>query len=142
MEAPFAVVSWTTGKLLFRSLPATRREARGIAAHYAKNHGPGVVLLWGNLAPEFVDDEGHTSNVYNHNNLAGCVAQWKSRETGTLVGLYHGVQSGMESDPDTVWCVVCEVHGTLVGHPTLTEARRTRSPKEFCDDCRDHAPQD
>jgi len=74
---------------------------------------------------------------YLYNGFSGCVTQWKSRETKTQVGLYHGVQSGMECDPETKWCVVCEEHHTLVGHPTLALARLTRSPLEFCDDCRE-----
>jgi hypothetical protein len=76
---------------------------------------------------------------YAHEGLAGCVAQWRARETGTLVGLYHAVQARMESDPECRWCTVCEVHGTLVCHATLCDARRTRSPLAFCDDCRDAA---
>lgn len=74
--------------------------------------------------------------IYCFNNLAGCVAQWRSRETGTLVGLYHSLQAGMDSDPECRWSVVCEEHCTLVGHATLADARRTRSPLAFCDDCR------
>lgn len=82
-----------------------------------------------------------TRKIYNHNGFEGCVAQWTSRDTKTLVGLYHGEQSGMETDPEALWCVVCEKHHTLVGHPTLAEARRTRSPLDFCDDCRDEHPE-
>ena len=74
---------------------------------------------------------------YGFNGLAGCVTQFKSRDTGTLVGVYHGEQSGIENDPDTPWVSVCEVHGTCICHPSLRGALRTRSPREFCDDCND-----
>ena len=43
---------------------------------------------------------------YHHNGLAGCVQQRKARATGTLVGVYHGEQSGMECDPDYPWITV------------------------------------
>jgi hypothetical protein len=73
---------------------------------------------------------------YGFDGLAGCVARWRSRATGTLVGLYHGEQSGIECDPELPWVTVCEEHHTLVSHPTLVDGRRTRDPREFCDDCR------
>lgn len=77
---------------------------------------------------------------YGHNGLAGCVSQRKSRATGTLVGIYHAHQSGMEMDPDTPWCVVCEAHHTLVCVETLHAAQRTNDPTDFCEDCQDGMP--
>lgn len=74
---------------------------------------------------------------YAFNGLAGCVTQRKCRETGTLVGLYHSDQSGMESDPELPWTTVCEKHNTLVSHTTLALAKMTLShPTAFCDECR------
>ena len=68
--------------------------------------------------------------------LAGCVTRRVSRATGTLVGVYRAVQAGMEDDSSTPWRSVCEKHGTLVGHPTLSLAMACTDPREWCDDCR------
>ena len=74
---------------------------------------------------------------YGAHGLAGCVQITKSRATGLRLGIYHGEQSGLEcGDRENPWVTVCEEHGTLVGHPTLRLALRTRSGEEFCDDCR------
>lgn len=78
-----------------------------------------------------------TVREYAHNGLAGCVSQRRSRVTGTLVGIYCNEQSGMESDPETPWSVVCEVHHTLVCVETLYAAQRTNDPSDFCEDCQD-----
>lgn len=78
------------------------------------------------------------TKVYEFNNLAGCVSQTKSRITGTLVGIYHGEQSGMESDPDCPWQTVCEEHSTLVGHSSLKLAREhAPDPTNWCEGCRE-----
>jgi hypothetical protein len=73
---------------------------------------------------------------YAHLGLAGCVTRFRSRTTKTLVGVYHGAQAGMEDDPELPWISVCEEHHTIVGHATLGQARLTRDPTEFCDNCR------
>lgn len=74
---------------------------------------------------------------YNFNGLSGCVSQAKSRITGMLVGIYHGEQSGMESDQDTPWQTVCEQHNTLVGHASLKLAREhAPDPTGWCEECR------
>lgn len=83
------------------------------------------------------------SKQYSFNGLAGCVAQMKVRQTDTLVGIYHGPQAGMEEDPSIPWQTVCEVHNTLVGHPTLALARSHASdPKGWCEECREPMAQD
>jgi hypothetical protein len=69
--------------------------------------------------------------------LAGCVSQRRSRATGTLVGIYRAAQAGLEDDPATPWCVVCEEHHTLACVETLALARASRDPREWCDECRD-----
>ena len=75
---------------------------------------------------------------YSFNGLAGCVVQRRSRITGTLSGVYHGVQSGMENDPDIPWQTVCEDHSTLVGHSTLKLAMdHAADPSGWCEDCRE-----
>lgn len=79
-----------------------------------------------------------TVREYGFNGLAGCVEQRRSRKTGTLVGLYHGLQSGIEADPELPWVTVCEEHSTLVCHETLALARMTLpDPASFCDECRE-----
>lgn len=76
--------------------------------------------------------------TYSHNDLCGCVAQTRSRITGTLVGVYHGEQSGMECDPEYPWLTVCEDHGTLATHRTLKLAREhAPDPTMWCEECRD-----
>lgn len=73
---------------------------------------------------------------YNFGGYVGCVDRFVSRDTKTLVGLYHAVQAGFESDRDARWMAVCEVHHCCVGHRTLAEARRSRDPRQWCEDCR------
>jgi hypothetical protein len=74
---------------------------------------------------------------YGFNGIEGCVVQRKARETGTLVGVYHGFQSGMESDPETPWVTVCEVHGSIVGHSSLRLAMGwAADPEQWCEECR------
>lgn len=76
------------------------------------------------------------AKVYDHDGLAGCVARRISRATGTLVGVYHAAQAGMEDEPSIPWMTVCEVHSTFVRHPTLAVAMACNDPREWCDDCR------
>lgn len=80
--------------------------------------------------------------IYEFNNLAGCVTQQRSRETGGLCGLYHGEQSGMECDPATPWITVCEQHSTLVCHGTLRLAHaHLPSPTSWCEACQQQVSQ-
>lgn len=75
---------------------------------------------------------------YSFGGLAGCVTRRKSRETGYLVGLYHGSQAGIEDDPETPWVTVCEKHSSCVCHPTLSLARsHLAEPKGWCEQCRE-----
>ena len=74
---------------------------------------------------------------YAFNGLAGCVVQRKSRKTGTTVGIYQANQAGMESDPESPWATVCEVHHTLVCHTSLKLAfHHAPDPTGWCEDCR------
>jgi len=75
---------------------------------------------------------------YAFNGLAGCVAQSKSRATGTLVGLYYGPDAGIDGDPSRPWITSCEDHGTTATHASQTLARASMpDPKNWCDACRD-----
>lgn len=78
--------------------------------------------------------------LYQHNGLRGCVKQFKSPYTGTLVGIYHGAQGGIDIDPEYPWVSVCEEHNTCVSHRTLAMARLERDPCEFCEVCRKKYP--
>ena len=72
--------------------------------------------------------------AYSHNGNAGCVQQRRARQTGTLVGVYHGLQSGLERDG---WITLCEEHHNLVAHPSLALARaHAADPLGWCEDCR------
>lgn len=87
--------------------------------------------------------KSRTPKQYNFNGLSGCVVQRVARKTGSIVGVYHGVQSGMENDPETPWVTVCEVHGNLVGHPSLRQAMGwAADPEMFCEDCRSKETED
>jgi hypothetical protein len=91
----------------------------------------GMLMLTGPL-PSAVQ----TPKIYDFDGYAGCVTLRRSRATGTLVGVYHAVQAGMEDDPETPWMAVCEEHSTLVGLHTLAAAMASTDPREWCDDCR------
>lgn len=74
---------------------------------------------------------------YHFNHVAGCVIQKKSRVTGTLVGVYHSGQAGLDDDPSCAWMTVCEEHHTLVGHSSLKAAQSWSSdPCGWCHYCR------
>lgn len=75
---------------------------------------------------------------YSFNDLDGCVSQTRSRITETMVGIYHGEQSGMQDEPEYPWITFCEEHGNLVGHQTLSLAKSwAPDPSGWCDDCRE-----
>lgn len=125
-------------EVISRNAPAPLAAARDAATREAQARNSAVLLVWNGWSrgPEYVETSGRFGKLYNHNGLLGCVDQWTARDTKTLVGLYHGAQAGMEVEQEVLWCVVCEKHHTLVGHSTLVDARRTRSPMAFCDGCR------
>jgi hypothetical protein len=78
---------------------------------------------------------------YSFNGLAGCVVQQKSRETGLLVGLYHAEQAHLDAEPGP-WATVCEVHGQLVNHRTLSLAKyHLANPTGWCDVCGGNIPE-
>ena len=68
----------------------------------------------------------------------GCVTLRRSRATGTMVGLYKSLESGIESDQQWPWSTVCEDHGTVVCHATRKLAEMTLpDPRAWCDECRE-----
>ena len=72
---------------------------------------------------------------YTFNGLSGCVIQRKSRESGSLVGLYHAAQAEIAAcEP---WITVCELHGCMVVHATLALAiKDLPTPSSWCGVCR------
>lgn len=72
---------------------------------------------------------------YSFDGYAGCVTRFKSRATGTLVGLYASDEAGMECDPEFPWTTVCEAHNALVSHASLSLAMQARDPSMWCEEC-------
>lgn len=80
-----------------------------------------------------------STKTYNFNGISGCVVQKKSRQTGTLVGVYNSEQSevGDVGDSSTAWMTVCEEHNVLVGHSSLKLALyHSSDPEGWCESCR------
>lgn len=75
---------------------------------------------------------------YATNGLRGCVSQQRSRQTGYLVGIYHGPQAGIDDDDGRApWSTVCEEHGSVICHVSLSLARAHAGvPLEWCEPCR------
>lgn len=72
---------------------------------------------------------------HNSHGLAGCVQRRRSRQTGTLVSIYHAEQADL--DPESgPWITVCEVHANLCNHGTWRLARaHAAAPCGWCEDC-------
>ncbi len=75
------------------------------------------------------------TKIYHLNGYAGLVEQHKNRVTGTLIGLYHGIQSGIDSDPETPWVTMCEKHSNLVSHSSLKSAKAAMGCPDWCPNC-------
>lgn len=70
-------------------------------------------------------------------NFSGLIESKIRRQTGTRVSIYDGILAGIEDDPDCKWCTVCEDHGLIVCHPTLTIARsHAPDPLGWCEGCK------
>lgn len=68
--------------------------------------------------------------------MLGCVESRKNRMTGTTISIYHNGQSGLEDDETAgKWSTVCEDHGYVVCHPTLSLARSHAACPEWCEEC-------
>lgn len=76
-----------------------------------------------------------TIAAYSFGDLAGCVEQRISRQTGVKVGLYH---AGLDACSGP-WATICEEHGQIVNHATLRLARsHLADPLGWCEHCRQH----
>lgn len=76
------------------------------------------------------------ARLYSHAGLAGCVQRHRARQTGTLVGVYHAEQAGLDPDGGP-WVTVCEDHGSVINHETLAQAKsHATDPEGWCEDCR------
>lgn len=66
---------------------------------------------------------------------AGCLALKRTRSTHKLVGLYRAAEALLDDD-DGPYVTVCEEHGGLVNHRTLTLARQWLAhPEDWCPRC-------
>lgn len=68
---------------------------------------------------------------YHHNGLAGCVATRRNRFTGLPVSVYNAEQAGMGEG----WVTVCETHGQLIQHDSLSQAMTHMAVPEWCEFC-------
>lgn len=74
---------------------------------------------------------------YSCSGRAGCVELRRSRQSGTVIGIYVAEQAGMDPDGGP-WVTICEEHGSLVNHRTLQLARDHRAdPQGWCEECRE-----
>lgn len=72
---------------------------------------------------------------YSAKGLAGCVQQTRTRKGGILVGIYRNDQAKLDEAAGP-WSVVCEDHGTIIGHGSLSFARDMAAcPHEWCEIC-------
>ena len=80
---------------------------------------------------------GPMPKQHNHDNRAGCVSISKAHSTGTRVGIYNNAQAGM-CDEGGPWSTVCEDHGRVMAHDSITLAKDfASSPEEWCEQCQE-----
>lgn len=66
---------------------------------------------------------------------AGLRQYRKARETGRYVGVYDGIEQGLDIDGGR-WQTVCEDHGHIISHDTLATALAFAAhPLEWCESC-------
>lgn len=69
-------------------------------------------------------------------NYAGIREYHRSRQTGTMIGVYDGIAAEMDVEAGR-WQTVCEEHGTILSHATRRIASdHSRVPLEWCEECR------
>lgn len=77
--------------------------------------------------------------------LLGCDGIRKAayaEQNGALVSVWDGEAQGMDTEGGR-WSTVCEGHGTIIAHETLTLAlSHSADPLGWCEDCRDDLPAD
>ena len=71
---------------------------------------------------------------YKFNGLAGCVVQRQLRLTGRLAGVYYAPEAQLDSS-DGDWVTICEEHGTICNHKTLTLAMVHLPCADWCEAC-------
>jgi len=68
---------------------------------------------------------------------AGLRSYRRARSTGRFVGVYDGIESGMDTDGGR-WQTVCEDHGSVISHETLKLAMwHSSAPEGWCEPCGD-----
>jgi hypothetical protein len=68
---------------------------------------------------------------------AGAVECRRNRKTGTIMTLYRADEAGLETDPDTPWCTVCQNHNTLICSSSRKLARMAMAWPDWCEECQD-----
>lgn len=64
----------------------------------------------------------------------------RSRQSGTMITVVHGEDEGLDTETEGPWYAICEAHGFISSHRTLSEARSwSASPFDWCQDCQDAA---
>lgn len=75
------------------------------------------------------------SKTYASEGCLGLVLRRRCQKTGILVGVYHGLQSGIEADPEFPWVTLCEKHANLVSHSSLASAKAAIPHPDWCSNC-------
>jgi hypothetical protein len=109
----------------------TVRWESGIRNRIRRGH-PGVKLT---TDPELLQEAAKAFPEALWAPLAGLVESRLNRITKTRIALYDVLKAGIDSDPELPWVTICEDHGDLVGHPSLTLARSHMAVPEWCSKC-------
>ena len=68
--------------------------------------------------------------------LAGLIESKRRRATGTVVSIYRAEEADLDPEGGP-YVTVCEDHGTICNHETLTLARQHAPYAEWCENCQD-----
>lgn len=72
---------------------------------------------------------------YRAKGLAGCVRQTRTLKHKILVGVYRNDQADLCEDAGP-WSTICEAHGEIIGHASLSVARdHASTPEDWCEQC-------
>ena len=69
-----------------------------------------------------------------YNDRAGYVSSRRNYITGDFNVLYRAAEAGMDTS-DGPWATVCEKHGTICNHRSLTLARQHLPDADWCEAC-------
>ncbi len=73
--------------------------------------------------------------VYNFDEQPGCVVRAKNRISGSIIGLYHVKQAGLDESQGS-WAAKCETHGiTKYCTASLNAKMSLSDPTEWCAQC-------